>query len=197
MRKHLAKANGTESITGIDAAIRKYGIENFEVTTICECPDEDLDFQEKFYIAKFDTFYGDGYNLTEGGQNGSVLKIKPKEVIDKYEELKVIKSVAEYFNCCSETISKILKANNVEIKVTPHNLENLNKGKKFQVGDRTKKVRLIEFDLVFDSLKDCSQWLIDNHYSKASSVIMARKSLSRALNGDRATYCGLHFEFVD
>jgi hypothetical protein len=24
----------------------------------------------------------------------------------------------------------------------------------------------------------------------------ARKSLSRALNGDRATYCGLHFEFI-
>ena len=25
----------------------------------------------------------------------------------------------------------------------------------------------------------------------------ARKSLSRALNGDRATYCKLHFEFVN
>lgn len=25
----------------------------------------------------------------------------------------------------------------------------------------------------------------------------ARKSLSRALNGDRATYCGLHFEFLN
>ena len=67
---------------------------------------------------------------------------------------------------------------------------------KFKEGDNTKKVRIIELDLIFNSLKECSQWLIDNHYSRASTMEAARKSLSRALNGDRATYCGLHFEFI-
>ena len=106
-----------------------------------------------------------------------------------------VEETAKYFNCCTETISRLLKANGIEIK-RHLNLDNLKNGIKFKEGDNTKKVRIIELDLIFNSLKECSQWLIDNHYSRASTMEAARKSLSRALNGDRATYCGLHFEFI-
>ena len=40
------------------------------------------------------------------------------------------------------------------------------------------------------------QWLIDNNYSKANSMEMARKSLSRVLTGERKSYCKLHFEYL-
>lgn len=48
MYKHYSQAKNGKNITGIDAAIKKYGKENFEVKQILECPNEDLDLQENF-----------------------------------------------------------------------------------------------------------------------------------------------------
>lgn len=196
MYKHYSQARNGKNITGIDAAIKKYGKENFEVEQILECPNEDLDLQEKFYISKYNSFEN-GYNLTIGGQLSTTsLNININEAISKYQELKSVEETAKYFNCCSETMSKLLKANGIEIK--KHlNLDNLKNGCKFKEGDHTKAVKIIELNLTFNSLKDCAQWLLDNGYSKAKNMELARKSLSRALNGERASYCGLHFEFSE
>ena len=195
MNKHYSQANVGKNITGIDAAIRKYGKDNFIVETICECPNEDLDEQERYYISKYDSF-NNGYNLTSGGQAGSTtLGLNDNEVIEKYKELKYINQVANFYKCSEKTISNILHNNNIAIYTHP-TLENLQKGHKFQEGERAKSVKILELNLIFPSLKECSQWLIDNGYSKAKSMEMARKSLSRALNGERETYCGLHFEFA-
>jgi hypothetical protein len=76
-----------------------------------------------------------------------------------------------------------------------HNVENLQKGTKFKLGDGAKKVKIIELNKEFASLKDCAQWLIDNKYSKANSMEMARKSLSRALNSNHR-YCGFTVDFI-
>lgn len=62
-------------------AIRKYGLENFEIFVLELCPEELLDEKEKFYIKLFDSFHH-GYNSTEGGQNWS-----PK-IFSKETELK-------------------------------------------------------------------------------------------------------------
>lgn len=51
-------------------ALRKYGIDNFDVVILALCPVEQLDKLETEYIAKFDT-YKNGYNSTLGGQNWS------------------------------------------------------------------------------------------------------------------------------
>ena len=58
-------------------AIRKYGITNFIIEFICECPDRDsLNNQEKYYISKYETFDSNkGYNLTRGGFGSSGFKI--------------------------------------------------------------------------------------------------------------------------
>jgi len=158
MRKHIDKAKREqESLTGIDCAIRKYGVDNFIVEQICECPNEDLNAQERYYISKYNTFIGDGYNLTEGGYAGSTLKFTSQEAIDKYSELKNIKQVAKYFNCCEKTISNILHSNNIKIEKPICNIENLQKGKKFQEGENTKAVRIIELNMTFSSMKECSQ----------------------------------------
>lgn len=197
MYKHYSQAN-KDNVTGIDAAIKKYGKQNFIVEEICRCDNQDLDELEKFYIHKYDTF-NNGYNLTIGGQTGTTsLDLDIQEVLKKYNDLHYICDVAKYFNCCEKTISDILKQENIVINppLRQQSLKNLEKGIKFKEGDGQKAVRLIELNLEFSSLKECSQWLIDNKYSKAASMEMARKSLSRALNGDRETYCGFHFEFI-
>ena len=49
MYKHYSKAK-QENITGIDAAIKKYGKENFIIEELCQCQNQDLDELEKFYI---------------------------------------------------------------------------------------------------------------------------------------------------
>lgn len=48
-------------------ALRKYGLENFEVIILELCEEQELDEKEIMYIKKYDTFKK-GYNSTEGGQ---------------------------------------------------------------------------------------------------------------------------------
>lgn len=48
-------------------AIRKYGLDNFEVEILVLCKEEDLNENEIRLIGKFDSFKN-GYNSTEGGQ---------------------------------------------------------------------------------------------------------------------------------
>ena len=52
---------------GIDAAIAKYGWENFSVEVIESCPVEQLNERELFWIAALNTKASNGYNLTDGG----------------------------------------------------------------------------------------------------------------------------------
>lgn len=58
-------------------AIRKYGWENFEYEVLFTIDNDDkkrvkekLDFMERYYIRKFDS-YNNGYNMTLGGEGGS------------------------------------------------------------------------------------------------------------------------------
>lgn len=158
MYKHYSQARTGKNITGIDAAIRKYGEENFEVEQLVECPNEDLNEQEQFYISKYKSFEN-GYNLTIGGQYSTTsLNINIEEAIKKYNELGTVEKTAKYFNCCAETMSKLLKANGIDIKPQIH-LENLSRSPKtmFKEGDNVKKVKCIELNINFDSLKECSQ----------------------------------------
>lgn len=158
MYKHYSQARTGKGITGIDAAIRKYGKDNFEIEQLVECPNEDLNQQEQFYISKYKSFE-DGYNLTIGGQCGTTsLNIDIEEAIKKYNELKTVEKTAKYFGCCAETMSKLLRANGIDIKSQLH-LENLSRAPKtmFKEGDNTKKVKIIELNLTFNSLKECSQ----------------------------------------
>lgn len=193
MYKHYS--NAKKATTGIDFAIGKYGKENFIVEEICSCPNEDLDDLEQFYIAKFDT-YNTGYNLTIGGQNfTTALNLNEQEVISKYLEIKNINKTAEYFKCCNKVISRILHENNIKV-LHNNNIQNLTKEYCFKENEKIKAVKIIELDKDFPSLKECAQWLIDNNYSKANSMEMARKSLSRVLTGERKSYCKLHFKYL-
>lgn len=64
---HISESKSSEY--PLYRAIRKYGIENFELTVLEKCPDisrEELEEREKFWIAHFNTFKN-GYNQTPGG----------------------------------------------------------------------------------------------------------------------------------
>ena len=66
-RQHLYDADvRPEDGTGIDLAIRKYGIDNFTFEIIEECPKDKLDEREIYWIQYYDS-YNNGYNRTIGG----------------------------------------------------------------------------------------------------------------------------------
>lgn len=53
-------------------AIQKHGPQNFSFEILESHDSESLAFErEKFYIEKYNTFYGEGYNLSEGGDGPS------------------------------------------------------------------------------------------------------------------------------
>lgn len=63
---HLEQRNNYA--TGVDYAINKYGIDNFDFEIIEECSIEELDNREIFWIDYYDS-YCSGYNRTIGGKS--------------------------------------------------------------------------------------------------------------------------------
>jgi len=52
----------------LNNSIRQYGKEAFIVELIKECPKNELDKMEEYYIKEYNTLYPNGYNLTKGGK---------------------------------------------------------------------------------------------------------------------------------
>lgn len=61
------KRDSKKATAGVDAAIKKYGWENFTVEIIETCPVEHLNEREKYWISELDCIAPHGYNLTDGG----------------------------------------------------------------------------------------------------------------------------------
>lgn len=66
----------------LSRAIRKYGIDMFEIGIIADdVPDEDLDLVEAHYIDMYNCIAPNGYNMSRGFNDSNVDDIK--EIIDK------------------------------------------------------------------------------------------------------------------
>lgn len=73
-------------------ALRKYGLENFEVSILELCSEEELDEKEIMYIKQFDSFKN-GYNSTEGGQTLSPNIHSPETELKRAETREKNKSL--------------------------------------------------------------------------------------------------------
>jgi len=84
-KSHIREAmSGKDHCVYLNNAIRKYGPENFEVTTICDCLLTEMDDLERHYIKEYNSMVPNGYNIKEGGQyKPSVERIKKS--LNKYE----------------------------------------------------------------------------------------------------------------
>lgn len=88
-------------------AINKYGLENFIIEQVEECPETILNEREQFWIEYYGTFKK-GYNATLGGDGKTYIDYDV--VVATYRELKTIKATANKLQLDAGHVSTILKA---------------------------------------------------------------------------------------
>jgi len=120
-KQHIKNYNVEHRMQPLYMAFAKYGIENFEVETVEECPIDKLDEREIFWIAKYNSFKN-GYNATLGGTKGC----KYFWTDNQYEEIRSMylsgftsQKIAEQFGVSAYTIIGILRSMGVKIKGNP------------------------------------------------------------------------------
>ena len=138
-------------------AMNKYGIENFVVEELIECPNDELDSYEKMYIEKLQTYGHNGYNATKGG-DGSILFDYDK-IIETYALGGTMTECAAKIHCSVDTVKKVLTINNIPIR---HNRRGC--------CSDPKKVEQYSLEGVFikewESITLAAHWLVDNGYAK-------------------------------
>lgn len=98
----------------IHRAIRKYGLDNFEISVLEDnIPIELIDEKEKYYINKYNTIAPNGYNLTEGGMANKTAPVSSKYedvfmiIVEELKGTKSLKEIAEQFNMSYSYLSDI------------------------------------------------------------------------------------------
>lgn len=113
-------------------------------------------------------------------------KYDKDRIVNRYKEIKNIKKVAEEFNCCEDTVSSYCKEDGVEILSSSEiNKEILG-----------KKIKNIDKDIIFDSIRDGARWVIDNKYTKNTSIGSCAKYIKDACNGIQEYSYGFRWEYV-
>ena len=157
------------------AAMRKYGIEHFHIELIEETdnPEE----REVFWIENKRSFKN-GYNATVGGDGKKYIDYDL--VISSYKEIKSIVDTAKALNISADSVSNILRQNNISIISSSE--VNLNK-----YGKITNMYSLDgEFLKSFSSTNEAAQYMIDNNLTKCKKTTI-KQHITEVCTGRRNT----------
>ena len=157
------------------AAMRKYGIEHFHIELIEETdnPKE----REVFWIENKRSFKN-GYNATVGGDGKKYIDYDL--VISSYKEIKSIVDTAKALNISADSVSNILRQNNISIISSSE--VNLNK-----YGKITNMYSLEgEFLKSFSSTNEAAQYMIDNNLTNCKKTTI-KQHITEVCTGRRNT----------
>jgi len=192
LSKHLYLCN-----KGVDLpfyrAIRKYGIENFKYEVLFNIENDDIKIVKKvlsekeiYFILLFDSFKN-GYNCSEGGEGNLGFKHSEntKNILSEHaykqwenEEFKnYIINIHKGKILSSETKDKISKHS----KLMWENEEYVKK----VISHKYKKVKCIETDKIYSSVKECS----DN-------MNINKNNISQVCRGERKHTKGYSFIYI-
>lgn len=112
IQKRWNQHKNAKDSSPIHLAIQKYGINNFVIDILEECSRDELDQKEKYWIQKYNSCFGDGYNATIGGDGSShSVKLSHEEllkIIDLLQNSKeTFSEIGKKFGVSSTTISQI------------------------------------------------------------------------------------------
>ena len=157
------------------AAMRKYGVEHFHIELIEETdnPEE----REVFWIENKRSFKN-GYNATVGGDGKKYIDYDL--VISTYKEIKSITDTAKALNISADSVSNILRQNNISIISSSE--VNLNK-----YGKITNMYSLEgEFLKSFSSTNEAAQYMIDNNLTNCKKTTI-KQHITEVCTGRRNT----------
>lgn len=92
------------------SAMQSIGVEHFNVNTLFECDNENLDNKEQYYISKYNS-YEDGYNSTPGGLQYKGKCLEPEwlsDMLDDYLDNMSYKDLAIKYKVSLNYINKLL-----------------------------------------------------------------------------------------
>ena len=115
----VTKCSKAVSNMAIHRAIKKYGKSNFTVEVIEEVESTNLNDRERYWIRYYDS-YNNGYNSTEGGQDGIKLfkNLDTESIIREYKSGKSLREIGRLFNVDKQTIKDLLVRNNINLRTT-------------------------------------------------------------------------------
>lgn len=183
-QQHLYDAeHRAENSTGVDIAIKKYGIENFTFEIIELCDAKDLDERERYWIKKYDSF-NNGYNRTSGGsvlrgeEHGRAILTEKQvwEIRELYGKLVKREDVFKLFKNTGITERGFLKIWNCEtwpdIHTDVYTLENRAWHKK-QTGHSEDQVGLSSLDRAINQ-DEINLW-VEDHKNGMTINAIAKK----------------------
>lgn len=102
--KHKDEAFNQNSSWLIHRAMRKYGIENFIIEELEQCPDEFLSEREQYWIKIINSYFknGYGYNMTLGGDG--IQQYSDSQILDLWNQGFICEDIANILSCCTHTI---------------------------------------------------------------------------------------------
>lgn len=157
-------------------AIRKYGVENFNVETIENIRAEELQERERYWIAYYDS-YNCGYNSTLGGDGQC--KYNYDEIVEYYLTHNYnLSETCKNFGIYDQVVYSALKHSNIDYKSLPKSYS------KKKVG---KPILLVEKNIIFNSMKE-----IDDYFGK-----VVHPNIRRCLKGVTKKAYGFTWKEID
>lgn len=157
------------------SAMRKYGIEHFHIELI-----EETDFpeeREKYWIEQKQSFKK-GYNATLGGDGKKYLDYDL--IIASYKEIKSVKDTAISLGISSDSVSNILRANNISI-ITSSEVIQKKYGKVVNMYDLQNT-----FLKTFPSVNAAAKYMVENNLTGCKMTTI-KQHITEVCMGKRKT----------
>lgn len=157
------------------SAIRKYGIEHFHIELIEETdnPEE----REKYWIEQKQSFKK-GYNATLGGDGKKYLDYDL--IIASYKEIKSVKDTAISLGISSDSVSNVLRANNISI-ITSSEVIQKKYGKVVNMYDLQNT-----FLKTFPSVNAAAKYMVENNLTGCKMTTI-KQHITEVCMGKRKT----------
>lgn len=143
-----------------------------------------LTFQD---IAKKEKYWNNFLGTQKS--NTQQIEYNENDIIVAYKELGVIKKVCEKLNFCEQTVRKVLRKNNIEIKTS----------KEYQIESFGVPVKQLSINgkyiRTFDTIGSAAQFLVDS--GKTDSRGSANSGIVSACKNKKQTSYGYRWEYVD
>lgn len=163
-------------------AMRKYGLDAFNIALIEEVDESQLNEREQYWITFYDSYNHNGYNCTLGGDGQP--KYDYSVIIQLYQEGYNCKEIAYIIGCGKDTVSDILRSQNIEIKTGGEIIKQRIRKPVAQLEKGTNIVIA-----TYDSIQDAARALGKDNSGSASHI-------SEACRGIRKSAFGYRWQFV-